>query len=491
MKLLERGVRYHRRGELKRAEGIYRKILKSSPGHPDALHLLGCIELKRNNRERAVRLMKEAISKAPTIALYHENLAEAYLKGGQTDLAESECRLALRFDTNRHQAVNRLGLIALERGEYDDALHHFSRALRIKGNYAEAILNLSVALNRVGDHDLAAKYCGLLLRLEPRNPLAWNNLGMAHKGMGRLREAKEAFSQALELPMAKFNLGYVHLLEDNLREGLPLCESRKKLTNPGKGLRGREWNGRNSRGKRLLVTHEQGLGDTILMSRFLGSLPETFDQVTALVQEPLLRLLSYQDSRLRIVSSAEGIDYDLWCPTMSLPFCLGIRSVGDLPTEPWLRVPASAGSGGKLRIGLNWAGNPSFHYDRVRSAHLHDMAPLLEIPGVEWVSLHKGHRENEADDFGLPQPLRDAEDFYDTAVVIAGLDMVVSTETAVPNLSAALGVPTCVLAAVDYDWRWRSWYKGVTVCSQDALGDWSGAVAKAVASVQALTRSKQ
>lgn len=491
MKLLERAVRYHRRGELKRAEGIYRKILKSKPGHPDALHLLGCIELKRNNRERAVRLMREAIDKAPTIALYHENLAEAYLKGGQTDLAESECRLALRFDMNRHQAMNRLGLIALERGEYDDALHCFSQALHIKGDYAEAILNLSVALNRVGDHDLAGKYCGLLLRLEPRNPKAWINLGMAHKGMGRLREAKEAFSQALDLPMAKFNLGYTYLLEDNLSQGLAFCESRKKLANPGKGLRGREWNGGNGRGKRLLVIHEQGLGDTILMSRFFGSLLEMFNEVTALVQKPLLRLLSCLDDRLRIETSADGIDYDLWCPTMSLPYQLGIRSVEDLPTEPWLRVPASTRPGNRPRIGLNWAGNPSFHYDRIRSAHLHDMAPLLEIPAVEWVSLHKGHRESEAEEFGLPQPLKDAEDFYDTAVVIAGLDMVISTETAVPNLSAALGVPTCVLAAVDYDWRWRSWYRDVTVCGQDAPGDWKGAVAKAVASVEELTRSRQ
>jgi ADP-heptose:LPS heptosyltransferase len=112
------------------------------------------------------------------------------------------------------------------------------------------------------------------------------------------------------------------------------------------------------------------------------------------------------------------------------------------------------------------------------------VSPLLEIPGVEWVSLHKGHREEEAEAFGLPQPLRSARDFYDTAVVLAGLDMVVSTETAIPNLSAALGVPTCVLTAVDYDWRWRSWFKNVTICNQEVPGNWEGAVAKASAFVR-------
>lgn len=479
MKSLERAVRLHRRGELKKAETIYRRILKASPDHPDALHLLGCIELTKSNSETAIDLMKKAIARAPGVALYHENLAEAYHRIGRHEQARSECRLALQFDQNRHQAVNRLGAIALEQGDYDEALRCFSQALRIKGTYTEAMLNMSTALNRVGDHELARRYCGLLLRLEPRNPLAWNNLGMSHRGMGQLREAKEAFSRAGGSPQAKFNLGYVHLLEDDLVRGLPLCEWRKKVSDPGRGLRGPEWDGRRGRGGRLLVIHEQGLGDTILMSRFFPSLLGMFDEVIILVQEPLLRLISRIDERLRIVTDVDGVGYDCWCPTMSLPYRLGVRSVEDIPTDPWLVLPKPDLRIRGFRVGLNWAGNPSFHYDRVRSAHLRDMRSLLEIPGLEWVSLHKGHREDEAKEFGLPQLLESARDLYDTACVIAGLDLVVSTETAVPNLSAALGVPTCVLTSMDHDWRWRSWYAGVTICSQDSPGEWRGAVAKA------------
>jgi ADP-heptose:LPS heptosyltransferase len=126
----------------------------------------------------------------------------------------------------------------------------------------------------------------------------------------------------------------------------------------------------------------------------------------------------------------------------------------------------------KFRIGLNWAGNPSFRYDYIRSTRLENLKLLLEVPGVEWFSLHKGHRENEAETFNLCQPLKTAGDFYDTAVFMATLDLVVSTETVTPNISAAMGIPTCVMTSTDASWRWKSWYNSVTLCSQETPGNW-------------------
>jgi ADP-heptose:LPS heptosyltransferase len=160
-----------------------------------------------------------------------------------------------------------------------------------------------------------------------------------------------------------------------------------------------------------------------------------------------------------------------------------VRSIAHQPLAPWFaaggeRAPARGRA--KPRVGINWAGNPKFAQDAVRSAHLDQLELLLQVSEVEWCSLHRGHREAEAEAYGLDQPLKDAADFLDTARVIAGLDLVISTETAVPNLSAALGVPTCVLAAPDVDWRWNGWYADVTVCRQDEPGEWAQAVAQAL-----------
>ena len=77
---LDQALRHHQRGELDAAESIYRQILAQSPRHPDALHLLGCVELARGHRDRAIPLMERAVAVAPRIPLYRENLAEAYYR---------------------------------------------------------------------------------------------------------------------------------------------------------------------------------------------------------------------------------------------------------------------------------------------------------------------------------------------------------------------------------------------------------------------------
>ena len=477
-RLLEEAVRHHRQGRLNKAEALYRRILKARPRDPDSLHLLGCIELARNHRERAVSLIRKAIAVAPQVALYHENLAEAYHRDHRPELAESECRLALRLDARRFAAANRLGVLAMEKEDYEEAKNWFSKALDIRPN-PESFVNLGALLNRTGEFDLAVQACELALRLAPENPLAWNNLGLARKGLGLREEAMEAFSRAGNLPMAAYNRGYLLLWEGRLAEGLPLLERRRELVPVGTGLRGAEWDGRPHPDRTLLVAQEQGLGDTILVSRFFPALRERFARVVVAAPQPLRRLLAATHPEVTVVEDPAEADYDLWCPTMSVPFRLGLESPEDVPLDPWIRLERRRSPGGPLRAGINWAGNPSFRFDRIRSTHLETLASLLEIPGVEWVSLHKGHREEEADRFGLPQPLRDAGDFLDTAEVIADLDLVVSTETAVPNLSAAMGIPTCVLAAVDHDWRWHGWYRDAVVCAQEKPGDWTGAVEKA------------
>jgi hypothetical protein len=254
--------------------------------------------------------------------------------------------------------------------------------------------------------------------------------------------------------------------------------------NPGKNVKKPEWDGRPRKEKHLLVVHEQGLGDTIMMSRFYPMLLESFRRVSIVVQEPLKRLIATVSPDLEVTADIAGVKYDCWCATMSLPYLLRIDSVDKIPVDPWLKIPRESRAPRKLRIGLNWAGNPRFAYDYVRSTHLESLKTLLQVTAVDWVSLHKGHLEHEAQAYGLPEPLKGASDFYDTALVVGGLDMVVSTETVIPNLSAALGVPTCVLTGPDRDWRWKSWYRDAVVCEQQAQGNWFGSIARALELIQ-------
>lgn len=403
--------------------------------------------------------------------------------------AEAVLRSLIAADPRDAVAHNVRGLVHLECRRYSDAIECFSQAIRLRTPYPEALINLAVACNRTGEHELAIRVCDLALAAAPGNVPALLNRGMASKGLRRLDDAKRAFEMAGDHPMARFNLGHTLLLENDLERGLPLYEARRDVFRTGEGLAGEPWNGEACPGATLLVLSEQGLGDFLLMSRFFPMLLERFERVVVQTPVPLERLMLEFEPRLEVITSLEGVSCDQWVPILSLPLLLGVRDVLAIPTEPWLTNGAlarPAAPAARPRVGINWAGNPAYAYDAVRSTSLTTFAPLLSISDVEWVSLHLGVREHEATALGLPQPLREANDFLDTARVIAGLDLVVSTETAIPNLSAAMGVPTCVLTTMDVDWRWAAWYSGVTVCAQQVPGNWFGPMADVAEVIRAL-----
>ncbi len=70
--------------------------------------------------------------------------------------------------------------------------------------------------------------------------------------------------------------------------------------------------------------------------------------------------------------------------------------------------------------------------------------------------------------------------FMDTAAMMMNLDLVITSDTAVPHLAGALGVPVWVALPFVPDWRWlldRSdspWYPTMRLFRQKERGNWQG-----------------
>ncbi len=460
--------------------------LCGGPEDAPLLREMAELRLRQRDPQGAVSLLESAVAVAPSDGGLHFALAAAYMSAARHDLAEAECGLAVRFAPHDARAHNLLGWLIMHRGDAAAALPHFQNALREDPSSVDARLNASVALNRIGAYDSARTLCESMTHQWPGHAGVWINLGMACKGQRDFAAARAAFQHASASPMARFNLGHLALLQGDLAGGLPLMEARRDIFALGAGLRAPAWTRGDRMPRRLLVLPEQGMGDTILMSRFFPMLAARCDQLVVVVQAPLVRLFALAFPGVDVRSEIGDAAYDAWVPVMSLPHVLGLDALEKVPTSPWLaaRPAAPRRADAPVRIGLNWAGNAAYAYDTVRSASLDDFALLLRVPDVEWVSLHRGVREMEALRYKLPEPLARARDFQDTAEVIAGCDLVLSTETAVPNLSAAMGVPTVILASTDPDWRWHGWYHDVTVCAQETPGEWGPVVLQALQTLQ-------
>jgi tetratricopeptide (TPR) repeat protein len=479
------------RAERRLARGDLTGALQSLPAgsrEPAVHHLRGVVLWKAGRAEEAVAAMARATALAPAEPAWAEAHAEALLRAQRWEEAEAAAAAIVARHPGRASAHDLCGRCALERADLAAALLAFAAALERRPGHAPTLTNLAVALNRAGQWPEAARCAEAALRLDPRLVPARINLGQSLRAQRRWDEALAALAPVSRDPRARFNRGFVHLHRGEFEAGWPLAEARLELPAAVRGP-GSPWAGESVAGT-LAVVAEQGLGDLLFMSGFLPQLAARAGQVVVECAEPLLRLLERSFPTLRFVPSLAGIEADAWVPAMSLPHRLGVTHHAQFPAAPWLS-PAHRGSrGGRPRVGINWAGNPRYAYDAIRSAALAQWAPLLAEPDVEWVSLHRGAREHEAAAAGLAQPLASARDFLDTAEVIADLDLVLSTETAVPNLACAMGVPTVVLTSPDPDWRWVHAYRGVTVAAQVRVGDWDVPIAIARDAVRALTAAR-
>ena len=85
---LQQGVAAHREGKLQDAERLYRAILQSQPGHPDANHNLGVLAVSVDKAGAALPLFKAALEANPKIEQFWLSYIDALIREGQFDNAK-------------------------------------------------------------------------------------------------------------------------------------------------------------------------------------------------------------------------------------------------------------------------------------------------------------------------------------------------------------------------------------------------------------------
>ncbi|MCE5250892.1 tetratricopeptide repeat protein [bacterium] len=128
-------------------------------------------------------------------------------------------RHALEVTDGNYLAHNNLGAYLIEKKNYEEAIGHFTEALRFKPEYIDARINLGVLLHNEGNQDEALKQYTEVLRIDPDNAKAHNNLGAVMEDIGKKEEAIGQYTEALRLEpdyaKAHTNLGKVLLGSGN------------------------------------------------------------------------------------------------------------------------------------------------------------------------------------------------------------------------------------------------------------------------------------
>jgi hypothetical protein len=145
-----------------------------------------------------------------------------------------------------------------------------------------------------------------------------------------------------------------------------------------------------------------------------------------------------------------------------------------------------------------WSGSRTHRNDRNRSIAFKTMSRLLDVDAT-FVSLQKDVREDDKADLATSNVVdwtADFVDFTDTAALVTCLDLVISVDTSVAHLAAALGCPTWVLLPWTPDYRWlldrddSPWYPSVRLFRQSETRDYASVLDRVRNELLKLTAAK-
>jgi len=540
------------KGQRQEARHILKDLLTTNPKNFDALHLSAIISGQLNDLQKAIEYFQKALNINPHNAELHCNLANALLDDRKFNLAISHCNISIKLNALNPIAYSNRAISLEKLGKLEEALASYKTALNLRPtsyNYCVSIANILRELKKLEE---ALKFYDKAITLKPGSPDAYNNRGIIYHELNRFEQALDNFNEAItikpdyaivysslgntlgalwryeeaihnykkaisidpEFVDAHANLSTGLLLLGNYEEGWLEYEWRSKseVLNKIVGIRSFDqplWLGKEPlKDKTILLYAEQGLGDTLQFCRYVPLVSALGAKVILEVHPSLVPLLYDLDGVSQIIAKDSKLpEFDYQCPLLSLPLAFK-TTLETIPSSPSYITSnqnkvaiwqAQLGEKTKPRIGLVWSGSTTHKNDHNRSLTLARLLPYLS-PSYEYISLQKEVRDIDQELLNKCEIIKQfgdqLQDFTDTAALCGLMDLVISVDSSVAHLAAAMGISTWVLLPYNPDWRWllnrddSPWYHSVKLYRQPLVDDWNSVLEKIQADKNFLLPSK-
>ena len=494
--------------EPRRARDLAHRAARLAPADPRAQAALATALTACGETVGAITAWRRVLARDPGAAVAHANLGQLLLTQGAAAEAHDACDRALALDPALPAALLHRGLAALALGRTDVSEADLRAAQDQLPNDAAASIGLGDALRQAGRHAEAVAALERAVALDPRDAGAQVLLGQALRALGRHDAAIVAFDRALALDSgrhaARWQRAVTRLLDGRLSAAWEDFEARWDLPGmpPRPMLAGTGWWGEELRGRTILVTAEQGLGDAIQFARYVPLLAARGARVVLETRPALLGLFQgLKGVHALLPACAAPPRFDCHCPLLSLPrgFATALETVpaeaavpvrrtgprGALAGPNWAGSEAGGGrgvggqsvarqrpqpvdAGGGARTAGRPAGpeafQPAMRQTRRRTAR-------RDRPGARAGRLHRngggdhGARPGGHSRYGGGAP------------------------------GGRPGAKVWILLAHEPDWRWMTgradspWYPSARLFRQHRPGDWSGVLARVAAALPALVRA--
>lgn len=528
--------------DLVKARTIALEAEKRFPDEPEVLHLLGAVLDRLDEPKEALSKVRAAVQAAPDRGEFRRSLAKLYLRTGDKAAALEAASASLRLEPDSAPGYATLSAVHREAYRLELAEQAARRAVEIDPELAAGHDALAMALWRLERLEQAIPAAREAVRLAPGETAYRLNLGVVLKDAGEMQEAADVYRViakaqfhdadfALNLgamalncladldaarawlaraaargdrPEAVLSAAVVDLLEGRLEPGWEKAEARREV----EGHRERHaefrdlprWDGRALEAERLLVYGEQGVGDEILFASMLPDLARRVRRITLVCDPRAAPLFARSFPGIEVlaappqwkVANRERFAFAVGAGSLALHFR---RTAADFPGHRGYLVPhenlvhewrerlAALGTG--MKVGISWFGGTQKTGRYRRSMRLEQLRPVLETPGIDWVSVQHGAFGQEIAELEAAAHVRVhsfpgvTKDMDQLAAITKALDVVVSICNTTVHVAGAVGAPVLVMAPVVPLWAYglrgerMPWYPSVRVIRQQRYGDWS------------------
>ena len=432
-------------------------MIIADPTSPDTLFANAKTAYELQEFDRAAKLCNQvlAITEHPLVA---NLLAMSLLRLEKFDFAERVFYEGLAMDPNCVPLLANLANYLRETLRTEQSQELLARALQLQPDSHQVNHNYAILCLETGRFEEGLQHAEKADRAKPDHPATRHTLGMAQFQNGR------------------FDIGAANY--DFRKQVFERDDSPLPLYTGGK--------------HKVIVRQEQGLGDTLMVSRWLPKLKNLGADVTLVAPTCLYKLI--EDSGLcKVQRAGDDADFSHHLWTMDLIRMFG-RKWHQMDGEPYFvadpeqveRWKLALGASSKPRVGLCWSGSSrtndrhAFIIDKRRSLTISEAVGLMDGLDVDWVNLTRELGLPGSKDFSAQ-----VGDFAEMAGLLKNLDLVVTVDTALAHLAGGLGVPTVCLHRHDICWRWHPYteqtplYRNMRHYRQTKPFDWSHPVKEA------------
>jgi len=357
---------------------------------------------------------------------------------------------------------------------FEDALNALDKAIALKPDYHEAWSNKGIVLDELRRYADGLISYNKAIDLQPNYDDAYWNKSLNQLVTGNFKEGWKNYEY-------RWNNKNIHQMR---YQEIPVIEELYKAF-----------------GKRILVWSEQGYGDTIQFCRFIDKLTAFNIEVVFEVQEPLLKLMQSSFKTAKVITRSEfadGIDFQV--ALLSLPLLLSVEIQSIPKSQSYISVNPDIldlwnkrlkPSKQKKNIGIACSGSITYLNDKNRSLDLCFFQSIAEKANLYLIQ--KGLRDNDQIFLSQNPEIHflgnEIESFEDTAAIVQAMDLIISVDTSLAHLSAAMGKETLILLPWASEWRWlinrqdSPWYPTAKLFRQPSLDNWTAVIEEVCKSI--------